>query len=86
MIAFTYPRTDPALFRQMEPSSSPFSITVQGTTLSGLSRRVVEANLLSREQARETSEAAQKSQRSFLREALDPGTADQTGLLRCAPE
>lgn len=74
------------LFLDMEQSPSPFSITVQGTTLSGLSRRVVEANLLSREQARETFEAAQKSQRSFLREALDQGTADRTGLLRCASE
>ena len=70
----------------MEPSTSPFSISVQGTTLSGLSRRVVEANLLSREQARETFDAAQKSQRSFLREALDQGTADRAGLLRCASE
>ena len=70
----------------MEPSTSPFSISVKGTTLSGLSRRVVEANLLSREQARETFEAAQKSQRSFLREALDQGTADRAGLLRCASE
>jgi len=47
---------------------------------------VVEANLLSREQAHETFEAAQKSQRSFLREALDQGNANRAGLLRCASE
>ncbi len=70
----------------MEPSQSPFSITVQGTTLSGLSRRVIEANLLSKERARETFEAALKSHRSFLQEALDQGDADRTALLRCASE
>ena len=70
----------------METSQSPFSISVQGTTLSGLSRRVVEANLLSKERARETFEAAQKSHRSFLQEALDQGDADRTALLRCASE
>ena len=70
----------------METSQSPFSISVQGTTLSGLSRRVVEANLLSKERARETFEAAQKSHRSFLQEALDQGGADRTALLRCASE
>ena len=70
----------------MEPSQSPFSITVQGTTLSGLSRRVVEANLLSKERVRDTFEAAQKSHRSFLQEALDQGDVDRTALLRCASE
>ena len=70
----------------MEPSQSPFSITVQGTTLSGLSRRVVEANLLSKERVRDTFEAAQKSHRSFLKEALDQGDVDRTALLRCASE
>ncbi|MCH1522312.1 MAG: type IV-A pilus assembly ATPase PilB [Arenicellales bacterium] len=70
----------------METSQSPFSISVQGTTLSGLSRRVVEANLLSKERARETFEAAQKSHRSFLQEALDQGDADRIALLRCASE
>jgi len=70
----------------MEQSQSPFSISVRGTTLSGLSRRVVEANLLSKERARETFEAAQKGHRSFLQEALDQGEADRTALLRCASE
>ena len=70
----------------MEPSQSPFSITVQGTTLSGLSRRVVEANLLSKERVRDTFEAAQKSHRSFLQEALDQGDVDRTALLRGASE
>jgi len=70
----------------MEPSQSPFSITVQGTTLSGLSRRVVEANLLSKERVRDTFEAAQKSHRSFLKEALDQEDVDRTALLRCASE
>ena len=70
----------------MEQSQSPFSISVRGTTLSGLSRRVVEASLLSKERARETFEAAQKGHRSFLQEALDQGEADRTALLRCASE
>ena len=70
----------------METSQSPFSITVQGTTLSGLSRRVVEANLLSKERVRDTFEAAQKSHRSFLKEALDQEDVDRTALLRCASE
>ena len=42
--------------------------------------------MLSKERARETFEAAQKSHRSFLQEALDQGDADRTALLRCASE
>ena len=42
--------------------------------------------MLSKERARETFEAAQKSHRSFLQEALDQGDADRIALLRCASE
>ena len=70
----------------MENSQATYSITVRGTTLSGLARRVVERQLVTRERSREIHDAAQNHQHSFLREALTQPEIDRGRLLCCASE
>ena len=70
----------------MENAQSSFSISVRGSSLTGLSRRVVEQQLLTRERASELLEAAQKHHCSFLRETLDQSEIDRARLLHCASE
>ena len=70
----------------MENSQAAYSITVRGTTLSGLARRVVERQLVTRERSREIHDASQKHRHSFLREALTQPEIDRGRLLCCASE
>ncbi|NBT30117.1 MAG: type IV-A pilus assembly ATPase PilB, partial [Gammaproteobacteria bacterium] len=59
---------------------------VKGATLMGLSRRVVDQNLVDKDRALEILEAAHKNQRSFLREALESSEIDRAQLLHSASE
>ena len=70
----------------MENSQATYSIAVRGATLSGLSRRVVEQQLVTRERSREIHDASQKNRHSFLREALAQPEIDRGRLLCCASE
>ena len=70
----------------MENSQAAYSIAVRGATLSGLARRVVERQLVTRERSREIHDASQKHHHSFLREALTQSEIDRGRLLCCASE
>ncbi len=70
----------------MENSQATYSIAVKGATLSGLSRRVVERQLVTRERSREIHDASQKNRHSFLREALAQPEIDRGRLLCYASE
>ena len=70
----------------MENGESSLSITVRGTTLSGLARRVVKDELLSAEKARDTLDAAGKNRRTFLAEALASSGIERHRLYRSAAE
>ena len=70
----------------MENSQATYSIAVRGATLSGLSRRVVEQQLVTRDRSREIHDASQKNRHSFLREALAQPEIDRGRLLCCASE
>ncbi|MDE0976303.1 MAG: type IV-A pilus assembly ATPase PilB [Arenicellales bacterium] len=70
----------------MENSQAAYSIAVRGATLSGLARRVVERQLVTRERSREIHDASQKHHHSFLREALAQPEIDRGRLLCCASE
>ena len=52
----------------------------------GLSRRLVEENLMTKEQARETVEAAHKNKQSFLRQALAEEKISRAQLMKSASE
>ncbi len=69
-----------------DPNPTNFSIMVKGATLMGLSRRVVDQNLVDKDRALEILEAAHKNQRSFLREALENSEINRAQLLHCASE
>ena len=71
------------------PTSAPssnFTLLVRGTPLMGLARRLVEIDLLSKDDARDIVEKAHKQKISFFKQVVADGRVDRAQLLKCAAQ